>query len=77
MHNGFARPLRCAGRMKALLIVLLVVTLAPLAAADPINERPLCEGEPLFDLRECPATYSVHVCGSDDRLMGLGCAIVI
>lgn len=63
--------------MKALLLVCLLLAASPLALADPIDERPLCEGEPLVDLRECPTLYSVHTCGSDDRLMGLVCGIAL
>jgi hypothetical protein len=66
--------------MRATLLLLLVlgaVLLPSLAAAeDPPNPRPLCDGEPLVDLRECYDGYAVHTCKSDDRLHGLGCFVL-
>lgn len=59
--------------MKALLVITLLIIGLPLAAADPINERPLCEGEPLVDLEWCGDGAKIYTCTSDDQLRGAGC----
>jgi hypothetical protein len=57
----------------ALLILLTLTVLLPGATAEDPDPRPLCDGEPLVELRECYGGYELRTCGSDDRLMGAGC----
>ena len=60
--------------MRVLLVVALALIVLPLAAAEP-DVRPLCDGEPIVDLRSCYHGVTIHTCGSDDRLYGAGCFV--
>lgn len=63
--------------MRAGILALLALVLLPGAAlAEDPDPRPLCDGEPLVDLRDCHDGYTVHTCGGKDRLMGAGCFVL-
>lgn len=62
--------------VRAALLTLLALALLPgLASAEDPVPRPLCDGEPVVDLRTCYHGHTLHVCGSDDRLHGAGCFV--
>ena len=58
--------------MRVLILLVLAMTLTPLADAEP-NVRPLCDGEPIVWIGRCYDGIAVETCGSDDRLGVLGC----
>ena len=60
----------------ALLLLLTLTVLLPGATAEDPDPRPLCDGEPLVDLRDCYDGYALHACKSGDRLMGAGCFVL-
>ena len=63
--------------MRAGLLVLLALVLLPgVAMAEDPDPRPLCDGAPLVDLRDCYDGYALHACKSPDRLQGLGCFVL-
>ena len=63
--------------MRAGLLMLLALVLLPGAAtAEDPDPRPLCDGAPIVEIRDCQSGASVHVCGGHDQLRGLGCFIL-
>lgn len=65
--------------MRATLLLLLIlgaVLLPSLASAEDPDPRPLCDGEPLVDLRDCYDGLAVHTCKSGDQLHGVGCFVL-